>query len=99
MGMHLDHHAQRPTKPGSCTPHLDPPHTCDFSLASSPRCDREQPCSRALSSFPLGTLKNPRYPCNFRCNVYLAERKGGARKKASVTNSLRVNMCRRGFVR
>lgn len=31
----------------------------------------------AFSSFPPGALKNPRYPCNFRCNVYLAEKRAG----------------------
>lgn len=43
---------------------LDPP------LIS--RCHREHRCSSPCF-FPPSPLKNPRYLCNFRCNVYLAE--------------------------
>lgn len=45
---------------------------CVLTLPSSQRCHREHPCSSPCF-FPPGPLKNPRYPCNFRCNVYLAE--------------------------
>lgn len=60
----------------------------------------------AFAYFPPGPLKNPRYPCNFRCNVYLVGRGLGGELpwKKSLTHKQfglhsRVNMSRRGSAR
>lgn len=97
-------HPTKPLKARSRSPLWISPD-CFFALPLLPRCHIENPCSSTLP-LSIRPLKNPRYPCNFRCNVYLAEWGigGGGVRRAEMKKSLthkqfglhwRVNMYKR----
>jgi len=68
VDMHLVDGAHQPPKAGSRPPLWIPLTFPSTHLQGV----TESSLVLGLSSFPPGPLKNPRYPCNFRCNVYLA---------------------------
>lgn len=105
LSVNMDHaDAAHPTKPHKamlCPPLCNPP-----APVSSPSPHlwgvTESNLVLVFSFFPPEPLKNPRYPCNFRCNVYMAEwgPQGGEYVEKESHSQFgqywSVNMCRRG---